>query len=145
MNRIVRPLTPQDGEALFKIEETLFSMPWSKQEFEALTGRDYCHYLVAEVDGTPVGCVGMTLLCGEADVDKVMVQKEFQGQGICQELFRKLFELGESLGVEAYTLEVRCSNAPAIHVYEKFGFVGEGIRPRFYEKPVEDALIMWKR
>ena len=25
------------------------------------------------------------------------------------------------------------------------GFQGEGVRPRFYEKPVEDALIMWKR
>ena len=39
----------------------------------------------------------------------------------------------------------RVSNRSAIHVYEKFGFVSEGSRPRFYEKPVEDANIMWKR
>ena len=43
------------------------------------------------------------------------------------------------------TLEVRVSNAAAIHVYEKAGFVSEGIRPRFYEKPTEDAMILWKR
>ncbi len=49
------------------------------------------------------------------------------------------------MGVEAFTLEVRVSNAPAIHVYEKVGFVSEGIRPRFYEKPTEDAMILWKR
>ena len=49
------------------------------------------------------------------------------------------------MGIENFTLEVRVSNASAIHVYEKLGFVSEGIRPRFYEKPVEDAMIMWKR
>ena len=37
------------------------------------------------------------------------------------------------------------SNAQAIHIYEKAGFVSEGIRPHFYDKPKEDALILWKR
>ena len=52
---------------------------------------------------------------------------------------------GQKEGIEAFTLEVRVSNAPAIHLYKKFGFVSEGIRPGFYEKPAEDADIMWLR
>ena len=52
---------------------------------------------------------------------------------------------GNREGVSAYTLEVRISNEAAIHMYEKLGFVSEGIRPNFYEKPTEDAMIMWKR
>ena len=28
--------------------------------------------------------------------------------------------------------------------YEKLGFEEAGIRKNFYEKPVENALIMWK-
>jgi ribosomal-protein-alanine N-acetyltransferase len=52
---------------------------------------------------------------------------------------------GQKEGLTAYTLEVRVSNTQAIHVYEKLGFVSEGIRPGFYEKPAEDAMIMWKR
>jgi ribosomal-protein-alanine N-acetyltransferase len=40
---------------------------------------------------------------------------------------------------------VRLSNTPAIRLYESLGFKGEGVRPGFYERPVEDALIMWKR
>ena len=56
-----------------------------------------------------------------------------------------LLEKGRNAGVEAFILEVRKSNENAIHLYEKLGFVTEGIRKNFYEKPVEDGLIMWKR
>jgi len=141
----IRPLCRQDAQALFAIEESLFSIPWSEKAFEELVSRDYCHYLVAEEDGRILGCVGMTLLCGEADVDKVMVDQTAQNKGICSALLDALFQWGEQLQVQAYTLEVRVGNEKAIHVYEKMGFVREGIRPGFYEKPKEDALIMWKR
>ena len=47
--------------------------------------------------------------------------------------------------MEGFTLEVRVSNTAALRLYEKFGFVSEGIRPGFYERPREDANIMWKR
>jgi ribosomal-protein-alanine N-acetyltransferase len=30
----------------------------------------------------------------------------------------------------------------AIGLYQKLGFISVGIRPRFYEKPKDDALIM---
>ena len=50
-----------------------------------------------------------------------------------------------SMGVRNYTLEVRASNVPAIGLYEKLGFVKEGIRPDFYSYPDEDAIIMWRR
>lgn len=145
MSIVVRPFEQRDIDSLLEMEQRLFSLPWSRTDFENLLTRDYCHYLVAEEEGSAVGFLGMTLLCGEGDVDKVMVLPEKQGKGICQEMFLGLFALGESLGAEAYTLEVRVSNQRAIHVYEKMGFAGEGIRPGFYEKPKEDALIMWKR
>ena len=52
--------------------------------------------------------------------------------------------LGRRMGIRNYTLEVRVSNAGAIALYKKLGFESAGIRPGFYEKPKEDALIMWK-
>jgi ribosomal-protein-alanine N-acetyltransferase len=45
---------------------------------------------------------------------------------------------------EPYTLEVRTSNAPAIALYERFGFRGAGTRPRYYTDTGEDALVMWR-
>ena len=42
------------------------------------------------------------------------------------------------------TLEVRASNAPAISLYQKMGFVQVGRRPNYYHNPKEDALILRK-
>ncbi len=75
----------------------------------------------------------------------MVVSEELQNRGIGQRMLEELIARGEAEGIEAFTLEVRVSNSSAIHVYEKFGFKSEGIRPGFYEKPREDALIMWRR
>ena len=139
------PLEEKHVSELAKIEAVLFSMPWSEKAFSDLLKHDYCHYLVAEENGEPVGFAGMTLLGDEGDIDKVMVEPRHQRQGIADALLGALFILGAENGAVAYTLEVRASNEPAIRLYEKHGFVSEGVRPRFYEKPTEDALIMWKR
>lgn len=141
----VRKLEQRDVEPLAKIESDSFSMPWSAKDFADLLSRSYCSYLVAEVDGQVVGSCGMTVSCNEGNIDNVVVAEAFRGHGIAQRLMQELLALGEARGVEAFTLEVRVSNAPAIHVYEKMGFVSEGIRPRFYERPIEDAMIMWRR
>ncbi len=142
---IIRELGEEDIIPLSEIEAQSFSMPWSPKAFADLLSKDYCTYLVAEMDGRIVGSCGMTNICNEGNIDNVVVAEEFRGRGIAQKLLRELLKLGETQGVEAFTLEVRVSNAAAICVYEKLGFVSEGIRPRFYEKPIEDAMIMWRR
>lgn len=145
MEHKIVPLEERHVSELAKIEAELFSVPWSENAFSDLLKHDYCHYLVAEEQGELVGFAGMTLLGDEGDIDKVMVEPGHQRQGIADALLEALFLLGAEKGAAAYTLEVRASNTPAIRLYEKHGFVSEGVRPRFYEKPTEDALIMWKR
>ena len=145
MNIEIRELRDSDIETVSAIEQVSFSMPWSPQDFRDLLSRDYCFYLVAVADGQVVGCAGLTNICKEGNIDNVVVAPEYRGRGIATGLLEELLAQGEEQGIEAFTLEVRMSNAAAIHVYEKMGFVSEGIRPRFYEKPVEDALIMWRR
>ena len=141
----IRTLRFEDIDALARIESESFSMPWSKQDFEGLLQRDYCYYLVALVDGEVAGCCGYTKSFEEGNIDNVVVAPRFRGLGIAQKMLESLIVRGEAAGVEAFTLEVRVSNEVAIHVYEKMGFRSEGIRPRFYEMPVEDANIMWRR
>lgn len=145
MKITVRELREEDVEELSRIEAECFSMPWSADAFRDLLFRDYCTYLVALADGHVAGCCGYTNLCDEANIDNVVVAPEYQNSGIAQIMLADLLERGYRSGVEAFTLEVRVSNVTAIHIYEKFGFVTEGIRPGFYERPTEDAAIMWLR
>lgn len=93
----------------------------------------------------PVGIAGMVILAGEGDIDKVMVAPDMRRRGIADQLLEALLQRGREQGVTAFTLEVRRSNEAAIMLYKKHGFQQEGVRPGFYEKPAEDALILWKR
>lgn len=141
----IRELQETDIEILAEVEAEAFSMPWTKKDFQGLLEQSCCFYLVALADGRPVGCCGYTNSFGEADIDNVVVARQYRGCGIGQAMLRELIARGEAAGVEAFTLEVRVSNAAAIHIYEKEGFRSVGIRPGFYEKPREDAMIMWHR
>jgi ribosomal-protein-alanine N-acetyltransferase len=45
--------------------------------------------------------------------------------------------------LQKLTLEVRVSNLKAQKLYQKYGFLIEGRRPKYYVDNQEDALIMW--
>lgn len=141
----IRELEMGDIEAVSIMEAQSFSMPWSAKDFEQLVSDEKSLYLVAEIEGQVVGCCGLTNVCGEGNINNVVVQEAYRGKGVAYAMMQELLSRGQEMGCAEFTLEVRVSNAPAIHVYQKLGFVSEGIRPRFYERPVEDAMIMWIR
>lgn len=142
---MIRPMQAEDIEWVSQIEAQCFTMPWSANAYSKVLEDAKSLYLVAVSEGQVVGMCGVTNILGEGDINNVAVKENFRGRGIAYAMLEELLRRGEADGIEAFTLEVRVSNATAIHVYEKLGFVSEGIRPRFYEKPVEDAMIMWRR
>ena len=123
-----------------------FSEPWSEYAYMEICEKEEYFYLVAvDETGKALGMCGLLIGPFEAEVMNVAVHPDHRGHGIAMKLMQALLKEGEKRGVKEFTLEVRTGNASAIHVYETCGFVGEGIRPKFYTKPVEDALIMWRR
>lgn len=141
----IRPMELRDIPELVGMEQDNFSRPWTEQHFKDLLERDYYIGLVDERDGRIAGFALLTVLGNEGDVDKVLVHADFRKQGVASLLLEALLDAGRRRGVEGFTLEVRVSNTPAINLYTKYGFVTEGTRPRFYDRPTEDALIMWLR
>ena len=92
-----------------------------------------------------VGYAGLYQVLDEGDITNIAVLPSARKKGIGTALTHALIEAGEQRAIHAFTLEVRVGNAAAIHIYEKLGFVTAGVRKGFYEKPKEDALIMWRR
>lgn len=142
---MIRELAAEDVEEVSRIEQASFSMPWSPQDFLEMVEADYAYYYVAELEGEIAGCCGIRNMAGEGEITNVVVAEKFRRRGIGRALMEYMLKEAKLLGMESETLEVRVSNTPAIRLYESLGFKGEGIRPNFYEKPREDALIMWKR
>ena len=135
----------EDVPEISRLEREAFSMPWSLEDFEGMIRSENARYYVAEKEGAILGGCGLYIVLEEASITNVVIRREARNQGVGTELMRHMMEMCGRDGVKAFTLEVRVSNKAAIHMYEKVGFVSEGIRPGFYEKPVEDAMIMWKR
>ena len=142
---IIRELAVADVEAVSRIEEAVFSMPWKPNDFLTMIEADYAHYFVAEEDGEIAGYCGVRNMAGEGEISNVAVAEKFRRRGIGRKLMEYMLKEAPSFGIGDLTLEVRVSNAPAISLYESLGFHKKGVRPGFYEKPKEDALIMWKR
>jgi ribosomal protein S18 acetylase RimI-like enzyme len=70
--------------------------------------------------------------------------KDYRRQGIGTRLMERTMEAAKARGVERVELEVYASNKPAISLYEKRGFVHEGVkrRARKLDGVYDDILIM---
>ena len=142
---VIRKMQEQDLEQVSKLEEENFSMPWSVDSFREMVSHPDALYLVAIDRGRVCGTCGVRNISGDGEITNVVIREEYCGSGLAQRMLLDLISQGKEMGITDFTLEVRKSNAVAIHVYEKLGFVSEGIRPHFYAQPDEDAVIMWRR
>ena len=129
---IYRLMSEGDIKQVAAIEKEIFSLPWSEKSF------------LDSLKNEIVAYCGAYISFEEADISNVAVKENFRRKNVAENMLNKLFYECGKKGVSDITLEVRETNVPAISLYEKLGFEEAGIRKNFYEKPVENALIMWK-
>ncbi len=143
MEPLVRNMTAADIDAVFAISQEAFNDPWSIESLTKEVTNPDAHYLVVEAKGKVLGYVGYWQVLDEGHIMNVAVKESARGMGLGTLLVESMLSQGRPLGIMFWTLEVRVSNAPAIHVYEKAGFVSAGRRPGYYSNPKEDAFIYW--
>ena len=158
---MIRPMRQDDVPQVVLLEKQISSRPWSAESFEkALTYPEQILLVAekayAENSITPeANRLNMEKreVCGygiifaaadQADVSNIAVDPDFRGKKIGDALMREMLNRAKERGVQEVFLEVRVSNAPAIGLYQKYGFEQIGVRKAYYEEPKEDALLMKK-
>lgn len=138
-----------DLEAMARIEQELFSeeSPWSLEAFRAELANPRNYYVALRVAGQLQGYAGIALNGPTADpeweIHTVALSPEQQGKGYSRLLMDKLFEPLQVIGGPVY-LEVRDGNAPAVGLYESYGFEVTGRRKGYYQPSGADALTMFR-
>lgn len=117
--------------------------PWSKDIFMTELKSPLSFSLVADDDGRIVGYLIFWIVADEVHIQNIAVREDLRGRGIGHKMLTEMVLISKKNNVRAATLEVRRSNKDAIKLYEKFGFVIEGCRERYYSDTNDDALIMW--
>ena len=135
-------MTAAHIDALAAVERDCFADPWSAEALREELDNPHAVFRVAEgEDGAVLGYVGMHHLVDEGFITNVAVFPAARRQGAAKALMAELATYGVANRLYRITLEVRVSNAPAIALYEGAGYVRDGVRPKFYSHPTEDAAI----
>ncbi|HST33759.1 MAG TPA: ribosomal protein S18-alanine N-acetyltransferase [Solirubrobacteraceae bacterium] len=149
----IRPLAYPDLPEVLAIERRVFPTPWSLAMFVLELSKQTgiclaaCERVSAEDGGARVERLAGYLICSRYDtvwhVMNVAVDLPRQRMGLASRLLAELYaRVGDQNA--RFTLEVRRSNAVAIHLYEREGFRAAGTRRRYYQDNGEDALVMWR-
>ncbi len=142
---IIRGIKHDDLDQITEIEKICFSLPWSRESYERELENKLAYYQCAEDNGVIFGYMGMWRILDECHITNVAVLPQYRKLGVATHLINKMIEICKCSEITQMTLEVRESNIPAINLYKKFGFLQAGKRPRYYQAPTEDAIIMWKK
>ncbi|KNY27140.1 ribosomal protein S18-alanine N-acetyltransferase [Pseudobacteroides cellulosolvens] len=141
----VVPMALEHVDDIMIVENLSFSIPWSKAAFiEEITKNSFAYYYAGMFEGKAIGYGGMWQVFDEGHITNIAIHPEFRKIGVGSSILEHM--IGESIkkGILRMTLEVRKSNESALKLYQKYGFVNEGIRKSYYADNGEDAIIMWK-
>jgi ribosomal-protein-alanine N-acetyltransferase len=142
---MIRKAGEKDLPVLAEMEAELFpSHPWKESDFAyEIRENPFSEIFLEEKDETAEGYVVLWIMYEQAQIANIGVRRAFQHEGIASQLMHACINRAIEAGCENLSLEVRVSNAKAIGLYEKFGFLNINTRKKYYEDG-EDAYLMVK-
>lgn len=142
MKVTIRNCQDMDIEQVAWIEQNTFSEPWTKEGFLETLAQPHPIFMVAEEDNVICGYGILYCNSDEGEIPTIAVASDKRGCGIGKLLLDAMLTEADTKGVKHVYLEVRKGNLAAQRLYEHCGFSCVGMRKNFYQKPVEDALVM---
>ena len=134
--------TSEEAERIAELEQQTFSIAWSKQAVKEMISNPATICISAEKAGRLVGYMFLYLQFDEIELLRIAVTDDMKRQGIGNQMLVELDKICKNEKVNRVLLEVREGNKAARMFYAKNGFKQDGIRPDYYQKPTEAAILM---
>lgn len=131
-----RDIEINDLDEILKIEVKSFGNPYTKNQFIDIIN-DKTYYKKLIFDDRVIGYITAKKILNEYEICNIAVEESAKRKGVATKLLSNLINEND---FEKIHLEVRRSNEKAIKLYEKLGFVVNGVRKNYYK--TEDALLM---
>ena len=141
-------MTEDDIPQIAEMELEYFSVPWSEASIGHYMEQGNTLFIVArhaQGNGYIVaGYIALMCILNESELVSIAVRKGCRNMGIAREMLDIAYGMAKEKGVELIHLEVRESNEAARALYESEGFIRDGVRKEYYNKPREDAVLYTK-
>jgi ribosomal-protein-alanine N-acetyltransferase len=143
VNVLIRRMTLADVPAVHEIDKLSFSLPWPERSFRfEVADNPAARPWVLEADGRIAAMLVLWFIIDEAHIATIATHPDFRRQGLGEQILLAALEAARTEGAQRAFLEVRTGNAAAQAMYKKYGFVVDGVRPRYYKDNFEDAILM---
>ena len=143
---IERLESEEDLDGVADLEARCFNNPWTRDMLaRELAESDVAHVFILRLPACPVAAFcSCWIVVDELHINTLVVDSPFRRRGLGVSLMRFVIEEAMRRGARRATLEVRESNVAARKLYETLGFRVTNRRPRYYTRPDEDALVLWR-
>ena len=134
----IRDLTPSDAEAAAALTPN-----WTVADYQAITRGDFPDRVcLVAIDKGLAGLILTSCVPPDAEILNVFVAPASRRRGVAHALLNTAKARLAASGAHRVWLEVRESNAAALHLYGAAGFRQVARRSKYYRSPNEDALVL---
>jgi ribosomal-protein-alanine N-acetyltransferase len=140
----LEPMQADDLADVMEIERRSFNEPWTPGLFLHELKVPFSRVMILRATNgrrVTLGYVCRWIVGQEGHILNLAVHPDHRGRGLGQLLVESVIADTIGAGAESVTLEVRRGNRAALRLYQKLGFVEQGVRKNYYGKG-DDALIM---
>jgi [ribosomal protein S18]-alanine N-acetyltransferase len=141
-----RPMQACDLDHVSRIEQAIYSHPWSRGNFSDSLEAGYSCWAL-ERGGILIGYGILMLAADEAHLLNLSIAAQMQRRGYGRALLHHFMGVARQFGAASIYLEVRPSNRIARDLYRHEGFREIGVRRGYYPSDFgrEDAIVMERK
>jgi [ribosomal protein S18]-alanine N-acetyltransferase len=142
MQSTFRPMRTSDVPGVLKVlAQSPEAACWSAASLESAASGGAAWVVTRDSELIKGFLIGR-IAADEFEILNLAVARDCRRQGIASRLLDAALNHSRSAGCTQAFLEVRESNAPAISLYDQYGFSEAGRRNHYYTSPDEDAVLL---